>query len=75
MRRSSMLLLGRVSEDNARQGRSLGWKARVSLIKEFEDAAYALVVSAVDRLVYVNPAVKTSEESASTSLRCAARVC
>jgi len=30
------------SEDKARQGGSLGWKTRGSLIKEFEDVAYAL---------------------------------
>jgi peptidyl-prolyl cis-trans isomerase NIMA-interacting 4 len=30
------------SEDKARQGGSLGWKVRGSLIKEFEDAAYEL---------------------------------
>ena len=38
-----------LSEDKACQGRSLGWKARGSQIKAFEDAAYALAVSAVDR--------------------------
>ncbi|KIW06360.1 peptidyl-prolyl cis-trans isomerase pin4 [Verruconis gallopava] len=30
------------SEDKARQGGSLGWKTRGSLIKEFEDVAYTL---------------------------------
>ena len=50
-----------LSEDKAPQGESLGWKTRGSLLKAFEDAAYALAVSTVDRPVYTNPAVKTSE--------------
>lgn len=50
-----------LSEDKARQGGSLGWKVRGSLLKAFEDAAYALPVSTVDKPVYTNPAVKTSE--------------
>ncbi|TLD36555.1 peptidyl-prolyl cis-trans isomerase pin4 [Venturia nashicola] len=33
------------SEDKARQGGSLGWKIRGSLIKEFEDVAFGLEVS------------------------------
>jgi NIMA-interacting peptidyl-prolyl cis-trans isomerase 4 len=33
------------SEDKARQGGSLGWKTRGSLIAEFEEVAYALEVS------------------------------
>lgn len=50
-----------LSEDKARSGGSLGWKIRGSLLKTFEDAAYALAVSTVDKPVYTNPAVKTSE--------------
>ena len=50
-----------LSEDKAGKGGSLGWKTRGSLIKAFEDAAYALAVSTVDRPVYTNPAVRTSE--------------
>lgn len=50
-----------LSEDKARSGGSLGWKIRGSLLKAFEDAAYALPVSTVDKPVYTNPAVKTSE--------------
>jgi NIMA-interacting peptidyl-prolyl cis-trans isomerase 4 len=50
-----------MSEDKARQGGSLGWKTRGSLIKGFEDAAYQLSVSSVDKPVYTCPAVKTSE--------------
>lgn len=50
-----------LSEDKARSGGALGWKIRGSLLKTFEDAAYALAVSTVDKPVYTNPAVKTSE--------------
>lgn len=50
-----------LSEDKARQGGSLGWKIRGSLLKAFEDAAYALPVSTVDKPSYTNPAIKTSE--------------
>ncbi|CUS06967.1 unnamed protein product [Tuber aestivum] len=46
-----------LSEDKARQGRIVG----VEDSRAFEDAAYALAVSTVDRPVYTNPAVKTSE--------------
>lgn len=35
------------SADKARQGGSLGWKPRGSLLREFEDVAYALEVSSV----------------------------
>ncbi|KAL7269527.1 hypothetical protein RUND412_007811 [Rhizina undulata] len=50
-----------MSEDKARQGGSLGWKTRGSLLAAFETAAYQLPVSTVDKPVYTNPAVKTSE--------------
>ncbi|RPB21942.1 FKBP-like protein [Terfezia boudieri ATCC MYA-4762] len=50
-----------VSEDKARQGGNLGWKVRGSLIKEFEDAAYKLPVSSVNKPVYTTEPVKTSE--------------
>lgn len=47
------------SEDKARQGGSLGWKTRGSLIKEFEDVAFALEASTTNRPAYKE--VKTSE--------------
>lgn len=50
-----------LSEDKARQGGSLGWKIRGSLLKAFEDAAYALPVSTCDKPIYTNPAIKTQE--------------
>lgn len=50
-----------LSEDKARQGGSLGWKVRGSLIKEFEEAAYKLEVSTVDKPVFTDPAVRTGE--------------
>ncbi|KAK6541149.1 Peptidyl-prolyl cis-trans isomerase pin4 [Orbilia ellipsospora] len=46
------------SEDKARQGGSLGWKVRGSLVQEFEVAAYALEPSACDKPVWAGP-VKT----------------
>lgn len=50
-----------LSEDKARQGGALGWKTRGSLIKEFEDAAYKLPVSTVNKPVYTTEPVKTTE--------------
>jgi len=61
------------SEDKARQGGPLRGKTRGPLLKAFDDAAYALMVSMIGRPVYVNPAVKTSEGSPPAVLRCAAR--
>ncbi|QDS74017.1 Peptidyl-prolyl cis-trans isomerase pin4 [Venturia effusa] len=40
------------SEDKARQGGSLGWKVRGSLIKEFEDVAFGLEVSSTGKPVW-----------------------
>ncbi|KAF8418216.1 peptidyl-prolyl cis-trans isomerase pin4 [Tirmania nivea] len=50
-----------LSEDKARQGGNLGWKVRGSLIKEFEDAAYKLPVSSVNKPMYTTEPVKTNE--------------
>ena len=50
-----------LSEDKARQGGALGWKTRGSLIKEFEEAAYKLPVSTVNKPVYTTEPVKTTE--------------
>ncbi|KAF3919719.1 hypothetical protein ABW20_dc0106957 [Dactylellina cionopaga] len=43
------------SEDKARQGGSLGWKIRGSLVQEFEVAAYALEPSTCDKPVWTGP--------------------
>ncbi|KAK9463886.1 peptidyl-prolyl cis-trans isomerase NIMA-interacting 4 [Lipomyces oligophaga] len=48
------------SEDKARAGGDLGWKPRGSLNRTFEDAAYVLAPSTVDKPIYTNPPVKTS---------------
>ncbi|KAK9487037.1 hypothetical protein V1527DRAFT_405057 [Lipomyces starkeyi] len=48
------------SEDKARAGGDLGWKPRGSLTRVFEDAAYALPPSTVDKPIYTNPPVKSS---------------
>lgn len=47
------------SEDKARQGGSLGWKTRGSLIKEFENVAFETTVSKTGNPVWKE--VKTSE--------------
>ncbi|KAK7202657.1 hypothetical protein BZA70DRAFT_285672 [Myxozyma melibiosi] len=48
------------SEDKARQGGDLGWKPRGSLTRVYEDAAYALQPSTVDKPIYTNPPIKSS---------------
>jgi len=44
-------------KNKAGQGESLGWKPRGSPPKGFEDAAYPLAVSTVDRPAYTNQVV------------------
>ncbi|KAL5967396.1 Peptidyl-prolyl cis-tran isomerase NIMA-interacting 4, partial [Taenia solium] len=47
------------SEDKARSGGDLGWMARGSMVGPFQEAAFALPVSTVDKPVYTDPPVKT----------------
>lgn len=47
------------SQDKARQGGSLGWMARGSMVGAFQDAAFALPVSTVGQPIYTDPPVKT----------------
>ncbi|VDM01503.1 unnamed protein product [Schistocephalus solidus] len=47
------------SEDKARSGGDLGWMSRGSMVGPFQDAAFELPPSTVDKPVYTNPPVKT----------------
>ncbi|RWS27000.1 peptidyl-prolyl cis-trans isomerase NIMA-interacting 4-like protein [Leptotrombidium deliense] len=50
---------GQYSEDKARQGGDLGWMVRGSMVGPFQEAAFALPNSTVDKPVYTDPPVKT----------------
>lgn len=47
------------SQDKARQGGALGWMIRGSMVGPFQDAAFQLKPSSVDRPIYTNPPVRT----------------
>ncbi|KAL3848208.1 hypothetical protein ACJMK2_019081 [Sinanodonta woodiana] len=47
------------SEDKARQGGDLGWMTRGSMVGPFQDAAFELTNSTIDRPIYTDPPVKT----------------
>jgi len=47
------------SEDKARQGGDLGWMTRGSMVGPFQDAAFALQPSTVDKPSYTDPPVRT----------------
>ncbi|KAK6111707.1 Peptidyl-prolyl cis-trans isomerase NIMA-interacting 4 [Brugia pahangi] len=47
------------SEDKAKLGGDLGWMTRGSMVGAFQDAAFALPNSTVDRPVYTDPPVRT----------------
>ena len=49
----------RYSEDKARQGGSLGWMARGSMVGAFQEAAFALQPSTSDKPAYTDPPVRT----------------
>jgi NIMA-interacting peptidyl-prolyl cis-trans isomerase 4 len=47
------------SEDKARQGGSLGWMVRGSMVGAFQEAAFQLQPSTVNCPIYTDPPVKT----------------
>ncbi|VDM98742.1 unnamed protein product [Thelazia callipaeda] len=47
------------SEDKAKSGGDLGWMSRGSMVGAFQDAAFALPISSVEKPVYTDPPVKT----------------
>ena len=47
------------STDKARQGGSLGWMTRGSMVGAFQDAAFELQTSKSDKPIYTDPPVKT----------------
>ncbi|GAW05144.1 FKBP-like protein [Lentinula edodes] len=50
---------GEYSEDKAKAGGSLGWMIRGSMVGAFQDAAFALTPSTVDKPI-ISPLVKTN---------------
>ena len=47
------------SEDKARQGGSLGWMTRGSMVGAFQEAAFVLQQSTSEKPIYTDPPVKT----------------
>lgn len=47
------------SEDKARQGGSLGWMSRGSMVGAFQEAAFALQPSTADKPIYTDPPIRT----------------
>ncbi|XP_067669793.1 peptidyl-prolyl cis-trans isomerase NIMA-interacting 4-like [Haliotis asinina] len=47
------------SEDKARSGGDLGWMTRGSMVGPFQEAAFQLPNSTVDKPIYTDPPVKT----------------
>ncbi|XP_038177004.1 peptidyl-prolyl cis-trans isomerase NIMA-interacting 4-like [Arvicola amphibius] len=47
------------SEDKGRQGGDLGWMTRGFMVGQFQEAAFALPVSGMDKPVFTDPPPKT----------------
>uniref|UniRef100_A0A069DNL8 Peptidyl-prolyl cis-trans isomerase n=1 Tax=Panstrongylus megistus TaxID=65343 RepID=A0A069DNL8_9HEMI len=47
------------SEDKARQGGDLGWMVRGSMVGPFQEAAFNLATSTVNKPIFTDPPIKT----------------
>ena len=47
------------SDDKARQGGDLGWTTRGFMVGPFQEAAFPILVSGMDKPVFADPPVKT----------------
>lgn len=56
---SFSVVASKYSQDKAKSGGSLGWMNRSGMVGVFQDAAFQLQVSTVDKPIYTDPPVKS----------------